>query len=79
MDKAVGESLIKYVADRKGHDRRYGIDPTRIKDELDWYPETKFEVGIVKTIRWYLDTEEWMKNVTSGQYQEYYKKMYKNK
>lgn len=79
VDKAVGESLIKYVADRKGHDRRYGIDPTRIKDELDWYPETKFEVGIVKTIRWYLDNEEWMKNVTSGQYQEYYKKMYKNK
>lgn len=79
VNKAVDEGLIKYVADRKGHDRRYGIDPTRIKDELDWYPETKFEVGIVKTIRWYLDNEEWMKNVTSGQYQEYYKKMYKNK
>ncbi|AAK80288.1 dTDP-glucose 4,6-dehydratase [Clostridium acetobutylicum] len=79
VDSTVDESLIKYVEDRKGHDRRYGIDPTRIKDELDWYPETKFEVGIVKTIKWYLQNKEWMENVTSGTYQDYYKKMYNNK
>ncbi|MCR3759856.1 dTDP-glucose 4,6-dehydratase [Clostridium felsineum] len=79
VDSTVDESLIKYVEDRKGHDRRYGIDPTRIKDELDWYPETKFEIGIVKTIKWYLENKQWMENVTSGTYQEYYKKMYNNK
>ncbi|MBV1817950.1 dTDP-glucose 4,6-dehydratase [Clostridium cochlearium] len=76
VDKEVTENLIKYVADRKGHDLRYGIDPTKIKDELGWYPETTFEVGIVKTIQWYLDNQKWMKNVTSGEYQKYYEKMY---
>jgi dTDP-glucose 4,6-dehydratase len=76
VDKEVTENLIKYVEDRKGHDKRYGIDPTKIKEELGWYPETTFEVGIGKTIKWYLDNEEWMKNVTSGDYQRYYTKMY---
>lgn len=79
VDSSVTESFIKYVEDRKGHDRRYGIDPTKIKEELGWYPETTFEVGIKKTIKWYLDNEDWMKNVTSGDYQNYYTKMYGNK
>jgi dTDP-glucose 4,6-dehydratase len=77
VDKEVTENLIKYVEDRKGHDRRYGIAPDKIKEELGWYPETTFEVGIKKTIKWYLDNAEWMKNVTSGDYQNYYEKMYK--
>jgi dTDP-glucose 4,6-dehydratase len=79
VDKKITEKLIKYVADRKGHDRRYGIDPTKIKDELGWYPETTFEMGIKRTIKWYLDNEKWMSNVTSGEYQNYYKNMYENK
>ena len=79
VDPEVGEHMIKYVTDRKGHDRRYGIDPTKIKDALGWYPETTFEVGIKKTLKWYLDNMDWVKNVTSGAYQEYYKKMYDNK
>lgn len=78
-DAEIGENLIKYVADRLGHDRRYGIDPTKIKNELGWYPETPFEEGIVKTIDWYLANEEWMASVTSGNYQKYYEEMYKNK
>ncbi|NRT33437.1 dTDP-glucose 4,6-dehydratase [Clostridium beijerinckii] len=77
VDKNVTENLIKYVEDRKGHDRRYGIAPDKIKEELGWYPETTFEVGIRKTIDWYLDNSEWMKNVTSGDYKKYYEKMYK--
>lgn len=77
VDKDVTENLIKYVEDRLGHDRRYGIAPDKIKEELGWYPETTFEVGIKKTINWYLDNKEWMKNVTSGDYQKYYEKMYK--
>ena len=79
QDDGIDEGLIKYVADRLGHDRRYGIDPTKIKNELGWYPETTFEVGIVKTIDWYLAHEEWMNNVTSGNYQKYYEEMYKNR
>ena len=77
VDKEVTENLIKYVEDRKGHDRRYGIAPDKIKADLGWYPETTFEVGIEKTIKWYLDNKEWMDNVTSGDYQKYYEKMYK--
>ena len=77
VDKEVTENLIKYVEDRKGHDRRYGIAPDKIKADLGWYPETTFEVGIEKTIKWYLDHKEWMENVTSGDYQKYYEKMYK--
>lgn len=79
VDSSVDESLITYVSDRKGHDRRYGIDPTKIKEELGWYPETKFEDGIKMTIKWYLDNREWMNNVTSGDYQKYYEKMYKGR
>lgn len=79
VDSTVDESLITYVKDRKGHDKRYGIDPTKIKDELGWYPETKFEHGIKKTIKWYLDNKKWMKNITSGEYQKYYENMYRNK
>lgn len=76
VDSEVGENLMKHVEDRKGHDRRYGIDPEKIKNDLGWYPETTFEVGIKKTIKWYLDNMDWMHNVTSGAYQEYYKNMY---
>ena len=79
VDDTVGEHMITYVTDRKGHDRRYGIDPQKIKDALGWYPETPFEVGIVKTMQWYLDNKEWVENVTSGAYQQYYEKMYANK
>ncbi|WP_143316580.1 dTDP-glucose 4,6-dehydratase [Clostridium sp. HBUAS56017] len=77
VDKEVTENLMKFVEDRKGHDRRYGIAPDKIKADLGWYPETTFEVGIEKTIKWYLDNKEWMNNVTSGDYQKYYSKMYK--
>lgn len=79
VDKEVDETLIKYVEDRKGHDRRYGIDPQKIKDELGWYPETPFEQGIELTINWYLENEKWLDDVTSGAYKEYYEKMYKNR
>ena len=72
-------NYAKHVADRLGHDRRYGIDPTKIKNDLGWYPETPFEKGIVLTIDWYLNHQEWMDHVTSGDYQNYYQDMYKNK
>lgn len=79
VDSTVGEHMIKHVTDRKGHDRRYGIDPQKIKDALGWYPETTFEVGIKKTLKWYLDNMDWVENVTSGAYQNYYEKMYSGK
>lgn len=79
VDPAVGEHMMKHVEDRKGHDRRYGIDPEKIKKDLGWYPETCFEDGIQLTIQWYLDHMDWMKNVTSGEYQKYYQKMYADK
>ena len=75
----INEDLITFVKDRLGHDQRYAIDPTKITRELGWTPETKFEDGIVKTIRWYLDNQKWVKNVTSGEYQNYYESMYKNR
>lgn len=78
-DPEINEGLIKHVEDRLGHDRRYGIDPSKIKADLGWYPETTFEVGIVKTIDWYLDNQKWMERVTSGEYQKYYAEMYKNR
>lgn len=77
VDEEINYDLITYVEDRKGHDRRYGIDPTKIKNDLGWLPETKFEDGIVKTIKWYLSNDEWMENVLSGEYKKYYQKMYK--
>ncbi len=70
------ESLITYVADRKGHDMRYAIDPTKISRELGWLPETKFEDGIKKTIAWYLENRKWWEDIISGEYTEYYEKMY---
>ena len=70
------ESLITYVADRKGHDMRYAIDPTKIHKELGWLPETKFEDGIKITIRWYLENRDWWETIISGEYKDYYKKMY---
>ncbi len=73
------ESLITYVTDRKGHDMRYAIDPTKIHNELGWLPETKFEDGIKKTIKWYLENEDWWKPILSGEYQNYYEKMYGNR
>ncbi len=68
--------LITYVADRKGHDRRYAIAPDKIKAEIGWEPETMFAEGIRKTVKWFFENEDWMKNVTSGAYQKYYKEMY---
>ncbi|MBP3809940.1 MAG: dTDP-glucose 4,6-dehydratase [Clostridiales bacterium] len=73
------EDLITYVTDRAGHDRRYAIDPTKIHNDLGWLPETKFADGIVKTIRWYLDNEAWWQPIISGEYQNYYEKMYGDK
>ncbi|MEJ3718861.1 dTDP-glucose 4,6-dehydratase [Paenibacillus polymyxa] len=70
------ESLISYVQDRPGHDRRYGIDPTKIMNELGWKPKHSFETGIKETIRWYLDNEEWWTRIQSGEYQQYYAKQY---
>ena len=78
-DTQITEDLISYVTDRKGHDRRYGIAPDKIKEELGWYPETPFEEGIVTTINWYLENRNWVKNVVSGDYQDYYKKMYEGR
>ena len=72
----INEDLITFVKDRLGHDQRYAIDPTKITNALGWYPETKFEVGIVKTIEWYLANQAWVEEVTSGDYQGYYEKMY---
>ena len=73
------ESLITHVGDRKGHDMRYAIDPTKIHNELGWLPETKFEDGIKKTIRWYLDNKKWWQDIVNGEYQQYYDKMYGNR
>ncbi|WP_143960504.1 dTDP-glucose 4,6-dehydratase [Litoribacter populi] len=82
MDKKLGreegtsEKLITYVTDRAGHDLRYAIDATKIQQELGWEPSLQFEEGIEKTIDWYIDNEEWLTNVTSGNYQQYYDKHY---
>lgn len=73
------ESLITYVKDRPGHDRRYAIDPTKIHNELGWLPETSFDVGIDRTIRWYLDNRAWWEEILAGDYQNYYEKMYGNR
>ncbi len=73
------EELITYVADRKGHDLRYAIDPTKIHRELGWLPETPFSEGIEKTISWYLENREWWETIISGEYRNYYEKMYGNR
>ena len=73
------ESLITYVTDRKGHDLRYAIDPTKIGSELGWAPETKFRDGIKKTVRWYLDNRPWWEEIISGEYRSYYERMYGNR
>lgn len=75
----INDSLITFVKDRLGHDQRYAIDPTKITRELGWTPETTFEVGIVKTIRWYLEHQQWVEDITGGEYMKYYEKMYDNR
>ena len=75
-EEGASDKLITYVTDRAGHDLRYAIDSTKLKDKLGWEPSLQFEEGIEKTVAWYLENQEWMDNVTSGDYQEYYKKMY---
>ncbi len=84
MDEKLGnptgtsESLITFVKDRPGHDLRYAIDATKINKELGWYPSVNFEEGLAKTIDWFFENKEWLKNVTSGEYQTYYEKQYSN-
>ncbi len=85
MDKKLGRpegtsvKLITFVTDRAGHDLRYAIDATKLKDELGWVPSITFEEGLEKTVQWYLDNEEWLENVTSGNYQEYYLEQYNHR
>ncbi len=73
------EKLITYVTDRAGHDLRYAIDSRKLKNELGWEPSLQFEEGIEKTVRWYLENQEWMDHITSGEYEKYYESMYKNR
>jgi dTDP-glucose 4,6-dehydratase len=75
----INDSLITFVKDRLGHDHRYAIDPTKISSELGWLPETPFEIGIVKTIEWYLDNQKWVEDITGGDYLKYYEQMYSNR
>ncbi|MBQ2992466.1 MAG: dTDP-glucose 4,6-dehydratase [Alistipes sp.] len=77
--EGASDHLITYVTDRAGHDLRYAIDSTKLKNELGWEPSLQFEEGIEKTVRWYLDNQEWMDNITSGEYERYYEDMYKNR
>ena len=71
--------LITYVTDRAGHDMRYAIDSTKLQKELGWEPSLQFEEGIEKTVRWYLDNQQWLDNITSGDYEKYYEEMYEGK
>ena len=75
----INDDLITFVKDRLGHDQRYAIDPTKIQRELGWLPETCFETGIVKTIRWYLENQAWVEDITGGDYMQYYERMYKGR
>ncbi len=77
--EGASEHLITFVTDRAGHDMRYAIDSTKLKNELGWEPSLQFEEGIEKTVRWYLDHQEWMDNITSGEYEHYYDEMYANR
>lgn len=77
--EGTSEHLITYVTDRKGHDMRYAIDSRKLQEELGWEPSLQFEEGIEKTVRWYLDNQEWMDRITSGDYRDYYEKMYANR
>jgi dTDP-glucose 4,6-dehydratase len=81
LNRAEGEStkLITYVTDRAGHDLRYAIDATKLKNELGWEPSITFEEGLEKTVDWYLENEKWLKDVTSGHYQDYYNEQYNNR
>lgn len=78
-DEGTSEKLITYVTDRAGHDLRYAIDSSKLINELKWEPSLQFEEGIEKTINWYMDNQEWMDNITSGDYQKYYEDMYKDR
>jgi dTDP-glucose 4,6-dehydratase len=75
-EEGTSEKLITYVTDRAGHDLRYAIDSSKLQNELGWEPSLVFEEGLEKTVEWYLTNEEWLSNVTSGDYQKYYDKMY---
>ena len=75
-EEGSSDKLITFVTDRAGHDLRYAIDSTKLKNELGWEPSLQFEEGIEKTVQWYLENQEWLDNVTSGDYQAYYQKMY---
>ena len=79
VDKTIDESLIRYVGDRKGHDKRYGIDPAKIMREVGWAPSIAYEDGIAQTIRWYLDNRSWTEDIVSGSYTQYYEAMYANR
>ncbi len=75
-DKSIDESLISYVADRLGHDARYAINPSKTAIELGWYPETSFDEGIIKTVKWYLDNQDWVQSIVSKEYERFYNKIY---
>ena len=75
----INDSLISFVKDRLGHDQRYAIDPSKISEELGWLPEHNFEEGIVKTIRWYLEHQDWVESIIGGEYMKYYERMYANR
>jgi dTDP-glucose 4,6-dehydratase len=81
LGRSEGEDmdLITFVTDRAGHDLRYAIDSTKLQKELGWEPSLQFEEGIRRTVKWYLDNQDWLDNVTSGDYQKYYEKMYSNR
>lgn len=78
-DENTSEKLISYVKDRSGHDKRYAIDSSKLKDELGWQPSITFDKGLEKTVDWYLSNEEWLNHVSSGEYQKYYKEQYENR
>ena len=75
----VRRNIVTYVTDRKGHNRRYAIDSRKLQKKIGWEPSLQFEEGIEETVKWYLENQEWMDHVTSGEYQNYYEKMYANR